>query len=267
MGSISAPTAILASGALSAGAGLLSAGEGASAAQSAAQSEEQAAAGAEQTQLKMFNQVQSDISPYLNTGTESLYSLAQLYGLPTAAGPNGEAASAGGTPFDPTKLNSFLQNQPGYQFALDQGVQALSQGENATGQIGTGSYGRDLLTYGQNMAQTAFPTYFNQLATLAGLGSTAGSQIAAASGNAANAISSAQIGAGNASAAGTIGTANAISGGLSAATSGISNSLLYSAFSPQQNLSSFNPNAYGPTNANAFTQYGGNQNYSYATNG
>ena len=68
----------------------------------AANAQTAAADKASQTQLQMFNTVRGDLAPYNQVGTGALYSLADLYGLPTATQPPPAAAGGTGTGGGPT---------------------------------------------------------------------------------------------------------------------------------------------------------------------
>lgn len=53
--------------------------------------------------------------------------------------------------FTPTQANDVL-TEPGYQFGLDQGEQALTQNRAASGLLNTGSTLKDILAFGNNYA-------------------------------------------------------------------------------------------------------------------
>lgn len=119
-----------------------------------------------------------------------------------------------------------FQQDPGYQFRLDQGLNSVQGSRAARGSMLSGSTLKALSDYGSNYASSEYgkaydrfnndqATRFNRLATIAGIGQTATNNVGTAGANAANNISSNLIGAGNAAAAGTVGTANAINSGLS----------------------------------------------------
>jgi hypothetical protein len=139
------------------------------------------------------------------------------------------------------------QNEPGYQFQVQQGEQALANQASANGELGDSNYGRALVNYGQQAAQSDYQNVynrardqyqqqynifqnnqgnqFNRLAALAGIGQTstgqlnqAGQQGASNSGNILLG-SGGQIGqninnAGAATASGYVGGANAYGGAL-----------------------------------------------------
>jgi hypothetical protein len=190
-------------------------------------------------------------------------------GLPTGAGapptsagnPNvtpGFLAQTWNQPFQaPTNVTE--QNDPGYQFRLSQGLQALQNSAAAGGGLLTGATAKDINNYAQQYAsneygnvynralgeyQQAYNIFnqnqanlFNRYASIAGLGQTAAQQLntagSQAAGNTSNILlgSSQNIGqaaqnAGAATASGYVGGANAWSGALGGATGGLSNMLL-----------------------------------------
>jgi hypothetical protein len=139
------------------------------------------------------------------------------------------------------------QNDPGYQFRLNQGEQALQNSAAARGGLLSGNTGEALQQYGQDYAsneygnvynrslgqyQQAYNQFqnnqanqYNRLASLAGIGQTAAGQLGQAGQSAANNISNTlltsgqQIGqninnAGAANASGYVGQANAITSGI-----------------------------------------------------
>lgn len=143
-----------------------------------------------------------------------------------------------------------FQNDPAYQFDLQQGLRAMQNSAAASGGLLSGSTAEALSNYAQGNALNAYQqvynnalnTYstnynvwnqnqtnlYNRLASMAGLGQTAAGQLAGAGANAANAFSNTALGssanignalmnAGAATASGYAGMANAFSN----ATSGL----------------------------------------------
>ncbi len=182
------------------------------------------------------------LQPYQSTGTNAL---AQLNGL-TAAG--GFQA--------PTNVTE--QNDPGYQFRMQQGQKALEQSAAARGGAISGGADKALVQYGQdygsneygnvyNRALGTYQTNFGNLQSLAGLGLNAtntgvqannltGSQTAgntyggglAQSGNLLSGLgiqANALTGQGNAAAAGTVGGTNALTSGITSGIGGATNSI------------------------------------------
>lgn len=227
-----------------AGATLLSGGLNYMGSQSAANAEESAANQSNNTQLQMFNQQQANEAPYLAEGTKALGQLqSQLPGLESNF-----------------SLSDFQQN-PGYQFQLQQGQAALQQSAAARGLLNSTGTMKDMDTYTQGLANTDYnnaynqynqnrQTNYNMLASAAGLGQTAVAGSNQAAQTAGTNISNNQIGAGNAAAAGYVGGANAIGNtlgslGNTAAQYGIMNSLNNPSSMPGLNYSSPNLGAMG----------------------
>lgn len=217
----------------------------ASAARDAANIQAGASENASQTQLQMFHEAQSTLAPYVTTGNNALAQLSKLYGVGGANGTTGQS-----TP-DTAAMEQALQNFPGYQFAFNQGQQALDRSAASRGLLLSGGQIKDSQTFGQGMASQQFGGYVNQLQALSSLGESgasmtgnaaittgqgiAGSQIAGG-----NAIAQGILGAGQATASGIVGGANAATGAIN---TGVSNSILSNflnpAANPSNNASSF----------------------------
>lgn len=65
-------------------------------------------------------------------------------------------------PFSAPSAQSVLDNDPGYQFRLDQGTQALQQSAAARGTLNTGGTLQDLVNYGQNYASSEYGNAYNR---------------------------------------------------------------------------------------------------------
>lgn len=155
--------------------------------------------------------------------------------------------------------NVTEQNDPGYQFRLQQGQQALERSAAAKGNLLTGNTARDINSYGQDYASNEYNNVYNRalgqyqqnynifnqnqakqynaLASLAGVGQTTAGQLGSAGQQAANNVgnilltSGAQQGqqinnAAAARASGYVGAANAYGGALSGVGNNISQTLL-----------------------------------------
>lgn len=140
------------------------------------------------------------MAPYAETGKGAVYSLAQLYGIPTSNNQNPGGA------FNEESLAAFRRS-PDYSFAFDEGKRALEFGAASKGGFKSGNTMRDLTSFGQGMATQNFGNYFSRLMQLAQLGS-------GAAGTTAQAQSQGILGAGQATAAGTVGATNAINSGI-----------------------------------------------------
>lgn len=227
--------AIAASGALSAGSSLLGSGKSSSASKEAAQLQEQ-----------MYYQTRSDLSPYVSTGTGVLSDLTTAAKAQPTTNYLAQAAAN-----QPTSVitEQGLQQTPGYQFQLNQGLKAVQSANAAKGLGVSGASLKGAATYATGLAdsnyqnifndyQTQFQNYlnlntaaqsnltntYNRLYQTASLGENAaaqtGTQGTAAAATAGNYLNQ----AGLSSAAGTTGASNAITGAAN-------NYLTYSALS------------------------------------
>ena len=160
---------------------------------------------------------------YLDYGRNLGYEFTSTKPTQTAA-PNASGIQSG--EFNRKFTLADFQQDPGYQFRLEQGLDAVQGSRAARGSMLSGSTLKALQDYGSNYASSEYgkaydrfnndqATRFNRLATIAGIGQTATNNVGTAGANAANNISSNIIGSANASAAGTVGSANAINNGLS----------------------------------------------------
>lgn len=208
----------VASAAIGAAASSSAAGTQAHAANTAANAQIESAQIAANTQLQMYNQSQQTLSPYVTTGNNALAQISKLYGI---GGPGG---GANGQP-DTVAMMKALTNYPGYQFAFDQGLQALDRSAASKGLLLSGGQLKDVTNYGQGMASQQFGNYVGQLNALSNLGENAaamtgnnaiatGQGVASSQLAAGNAAAQGILGAGQAGAAGIVGGANAISGGI-----------------------------------------------------
>lgn len=198
--------------ALSAGIGaaatLFGAKSASDAAQNAANTQANAAKDANNTQLQMYNQTRADQQPWMQSGQAALGQLNQQM---------------------PSLTKNFSMSDfhadPGYNFAMQQGNQAIERSAAARGGLNSGDTMKALDSYSQGLGaqqyQSAYNRFtnnqnntYNKLSTLAGVGQVANGQVANAGSNAANQIGQNQIGAANANAAATIGSANAVNNGI-----------------------------------------------------
>lgn len=124
-----------------------------------------------------------------------------------AADPGG--GGAGGT------IGAGLENTPGYQFRLGEGLKALERSAAARGTLLTGGTLKGLERYAQDYASGEYEKRVNQLMGLSTLGRGAAGAQASLGSQYGSDIANLTTGAGNAQAAGTIGRANAWSDMLS----------------------------------------------------
>lgn len=224
MVSITAPEAILGAGALSAGTGLVSGIAGAGAATSAANTQAQAAQDAAQATMNMFNTTQANLQPYMGLGTAALPSLE--YGLGIGGSPgSGLTGTSGGltAPFQPTQAQ--LAQTPGYQFTLNQGLQATQNSYAAQGLGSSGAALKGAANYAEGLASTTYQQQFqnnlatqqnayNMLSGAAGSGQNAAANLGGLGLNAQGQANALNTSAAAAQAAGTVGSTNALTGAL-----------------------------------------------------
>jgi hypothetical protein len=127
--------------------------------------------------------------------------------------------------YKPFDMATFQQD-PSYQFRLDQGTKALERSAAARGGLVSGNTGGALINYGQNAASQEYNNAFNRYQTernamlapymtLAGYGQNSNALSAQAGQNYANNAGNLITGSAAAQAAGNMGIANAIGGGTS----------------------------------------------------
>ncbi len=180
------------------------------AAKSAAKKQAAAADRATQAQQGMFNATQENLQPYMDSGNaaNNLFQ-AQLPRLSS-----------------PVQLNQTqLQQTPGYQFNLAQGLRAT---QNAAAARGLGTSGAALKGAAQFATGLADSTYqnqfnnalqnkqqsYNMLSDATKVGANAAAGLGQVSSTVGGNIAGTMQNAGNAQAAGTLGQANAVAGGL-----------------------------------------------------
>lgn len=213
-----------------------------SAASGAADTQAQAANNASALQWQQFQQMQQNLQPYMQLGTNNI------------PGMQAQLGKLGGMEFNFNPTMQQLEQTPGYQFTLKQGLNTLdnqmaSKGLNLSGaqlrgidDYTTGLASQTFQQQYQNALQNFMTNYnigsdqYNRLSGLVGVGENAAAGVGNAglqtATNAGNFLTSGA----NAQAAGMIGSANAISGGLSGLGG---NALLYSLMNPAAANGSF----------------------------
>lgn len=207
------------------GATVVGGGLAAAGAESAANTQAGAAERAQNISQNQYQQTSELEAPFVQSGTSAL---AQLnYGLGTGPVPDQGAAPGitSGSLNQPFTASDMQQYSPAYQFQLQQGQQGVLNQDAASQGAESGSALKDLMSFNQNYANTAYNNAFNQyqtqqqntynrLSNIAGIGqAAAGQQVGAGTALAGQSAQSA-TNVGTAQAAGTVGAANALSGGL-----------------------------------------------------
>jgi hypothetical protein len=194
---------------------------------------------AAELQQQRFLQTRSDLAPFNAAGQSVLPSLTSL----AQSGPNGPggvnylAMAQQNLPGQMTQAQ--LEQTPGYQFNLSQGLKATQGAAAARGLGMSGASLKGAATYATGLAdstyqnqfansqtrfsdisglnslqQTNLQNQFSRLQNTASIGENAGAQTGTIGATLANQQGNALIAAGNAGAAGTLGAANAATGGI-----------------------------------------------------
>jgi hypothetical protein len=196
------------------------------------------------TQQNMFNTIQGNEQPFIQGGEQALTGLEQLEGTqPGGFGglPNGYLTEQ----FQPTMAQ--LAATPGYQFALQQGDQAVQNSAAASTGAVSGPALKQLASFNQGLASTQYQNsfnnfqtqqnnIFNRLSSIAGLGQNAAGNLGNNGAQLATGVAGAQaaeagsIASGISSATGSIGQSFALNSLLG--QGGSSNLGGVSAYSP-----------------------------------
>jgi hypothetical protein len=183
-----------------------------SSASKAAGAQAGAASNATAEQQREFDANQANLKPFRDAG------LSVLPELQSGTAPGGE--------FNRNFTLADFNQDPGYQFRMDQGQKALEASAAARGGVLSGGALKAISQYGQDYASGEYSnaynrfnndqtTRFNRLSALAGTGQTATNTIGTLGTQTAADIAQNTIGAGNARASGYVGSANAINNGIS----------------------------------------------------
>jgi hypothetical protein len=160
-----------------------------------------------------------------------------------------------GSLLDTFGMDDF-QADPGYDFRMDEGMQALERSAAARGRLLSGGAIKDTLRFSQGLASDeygrAYDRFrlnqgdkFNRLASVAGIGQTATNQTSSAAQRYGETVGGNMIGAGNAIAAGRVGSANAINGAIGQGVSLYQQNAMMNSLQPSPAGNPINPNAYG----------------------
>jgi len=163
------------------------------AAQQAAQTQANAANYAANLQNQAFQTTQQNLSPYMNIGTQAMNPYLSLLGL-------GSQGSAG--------MMSQLENMPGYQFALQQGLGAANSA-SGSGLNLSGAQQKGLANYSSGLASQTYNSLLGNLANAVGTGQNAAAGLGSAGMNTATAMGNNLTAGANATAAGQIAGGNA----------------------------------------------------------
>ena len=132
---------------------------------------------------RQYDQSREDLAPWRKAGAEGLQQYSDIL--------SGEA--------DPQMA---LEKYPGYQFALEQGTEAIGKSSVARGLGQSGQTLKDLTKYGTGLATSNFENYMDRLQGLSGVGERAVGKTANLGANATTQINRSRSEAGEARATG-----------------------------------------------------------------
>ncbi len=187
MPSISLPAAILGGAAISGVAGIAGSAAASDAQQSAANT-------AAKTQLDIYGQNKAMLSPWSQAGFGAYGTLNNLLGV-------------GG---NSSTMQSTLENLPGYQFTLGQGLKSTQSGAAARGLGTSGAALKGAANYATGLANSTYGNYVGQLQNSANTGLSAANALAGVGTQTGAGVAGSQIAGGNAAAAGYNGIASSI---------------------------------------------------------
>jgi hypothetical protein len=165
-----------------------------------------AAQTAADAQAQAQEMMRADLEPWTTAGRNALAPTQDLLGL------NGQTAA--------DAAMAKFKVSPGYDFQMSEGLKAIDSGAAARGLLQSGATREAEQTFGQNLANQEFSTYYNRLMGMAQMGQNSAAQVGA---------SGVQTAAGVAQTAASLGSAqasiygNAASGIGSAVNQGIQN--------------------------------------------
>jgi hypothetical protein len=176
-----------------------------SASRSAASQQSDATARATEEQARQYDQTRSDYAPFRQAGVNALGQLQKEMDTPMSS-------------------EDVMRSDPGYQFGLDQGQQAIDRKTAAAGGRISGAALKAASEYGQNYATTGYNAAYqrrqdrlNRLQALAGFGQTATAGTAQAGAQTASNNANLMTGLANATGASTIAQGNIWGNAINAA--------------------------------------------------
>ena len=159
--------------------GMFGASKQADAAERSAQLQADAAKRAAELQNQQYQQTRQDLSPFMQAGQQAIGTLGQRlnsgYYDPTMSAQGGMQYAQGLPQYqqfgiDPMQqyqqasqpLNVNLEQDPGYQYRMQEGTRALEGSAAARGGLFSGKTGKDLATFGQNLASQEYGQAYNR---------------------------------------------------------------------------------------------------------
>ncbi|HSZ51343.1 MAG TPA: hypothetical protein VK801_07215 [Caulobacteraceae bacterium] len=189
---VAIPLAIVGAAGLGAGASLIGSGEAASAAKSAASQ-------SNALESQIYSQNSANAQPYIQAGDAANTALQGFLGI-------------GADPAASQKALSNYLNSTGYQFDLNQGLNAVETSKAAQGLLGSGSTLQALDSFATGKANQYGQQYEQNLQNVAGTGQAAASALAGQGQSYANSVSTNNTNAANATGNAFVSGANTFNG-------------------------------------------------------
>lgn len=121
--------------------------------------------------------IRSSMSPWTSTGTAAAGRLASLYGfghLVSGTGWGGvNLVPDDATGTDQKNAMGQFFTSPGYDFRLQQGINALDRSASSRGMLLSGAQQKGVSDYAQGQASSEYGNYINQLNNMSGAGAGA----------------------------------------------------------------------------------------------
>ncbi len=106
-------------------------------------------------------------------------------------------------------MSNYLRSTPGYDFRMEEGVNALNRSAAAKGMLYSGAQQKALTTYGQGLADQTYNALLDRIANLSTGGQNAAVQLGGIGANAASTVANTQLASGQAQAQGIYNAYNA----------------------------------------------------------
>lgn len=152
--------------------------------------------------------------PFFNAGYAANAALLDLTGVDRSKLGPGE----GEAPGSPSDLSAYakydFQQDPGYQFRMDEGIRALDRSAAARGILDSGGQLRKVTRYAQDYASNEYQRVYDRIAQIAGFGGRASGDSSNVVFNTGQGVSGALVNAGEARASGFVASGNAIANAL-----------------------------------------------------
>lgn len=108
----------------------------------------------------MLNRLQENLQPYMQAGGQGLQGLLGMLGVGPGVGNSNAMSSYLTTPFQFDA--SQLEQTPGYQFTLQQGLKALNNQASAQGMGLSGAQSKGLLNFATGLANQTYGDQYNR---------------------------------------------------------------------------------------------------------